>query len=108
METDQTIQVYSRSLIECAAARWPVPGGAETAICVADRESGLIPSASSASGQFLGLFQHSAQAWPDRFAEWSRPAWLLKNNPLNGRSNAIVTIRMVNAEGWGPWEGLGC
>jgi hypothetical protein len=27
---------------------------------------------------------------------------------LNGRTNAVVTMRMVNAEGWGPWAGVGC
>jgi hypothetical protein len=30
------------------------------------------------------------------------------DNALHGRSNAVVTIRMVNANGWGPWERLDC
>ncbi len=104
----ETIQDFSRRIITCVADRWPVPGGAETAICIADRESGLIPTASSPTGLYLGLFQHSAAAWGDRYLEWTRPSWGLKPNALNGRTNAVVTLRMVNAEGWGPWAGVGC
>ena len=104
----EVIQDFSIRIIQCAADRWPVPGGAEKAICIAQRESGLIPTASSATGQYLGLFQHSAAAWPDRYDEWTRPVWELKRTALNGRTNAIVTILMVNAEGWGPWSGVGC
>jgi hypothetical protein len=105
---DEAIQAFSKRLIECAATRWPVEGGAEKAICIAQRESGLIPTASSPTGMYVGLFQHSAADWPRRYDEWTRPYWRLKVNPYNGRTNAIVTIRMVNAEGWGPWAGVGC
>jgi hypothetical protein len=104
----EAIQDFSSRLIECAATRWPVEGGAEKAICIAERESGLIPSASSTTGMYVGLFQHSAADWPRRYDEWTRPYWRLKVNPYNGRTNAIVTIRMVNAQGWGPWSGVGC
>jgi hypothetical protein len=104
----EAIQAFSKRLIQCAATRWPVEGGAEKAICIAERESGLIPTASSPTGMYVGLFQHSAADWPRRYEEWTRPYWRLKENPYNGRTNAIVTIRMVNAEGWGPWAGVGC
>jgi hypothetical protein len=67
-----------------------------------------LPGPCDLSGEFLGLFQHSAEAWPDRYEEWTRPSWQLSENALNGRRNAVVTIRMVNANGWGPWEGVGC
>jgi hypothetical protein len=104
----EAIQDFSQRLIECAADRWPVEGGAERAICIAERESGLIPTASSSTGMYVGLFQHSAADWPRRYDEWTRPNWRLKENPYNGRTNAMVTIRMVNSEGWGPWAGVGC
>jgi hypothetical protein len=107
-EDGESIQDFSARLIQCAADRWPVPGGAEKAICIAQRESGLVPTATSSSGEYVGLFQHLASAWPDRFTEWTRPVWALKDNPFNGRSNSIVTIRMVNTDGWGPWSGVGC
>jgi hypothetical protein len=55
----------------------------------------------------VGLFQHSADAWPDRYDAWTRKAWQLDPRARNGRTNTIVTIRMVNANGWGPWRGAG-
>ena len=33
------------------------------------------------TGQYLGLFQHSAEAWPDRYDEWTQPYWELKREP---------------------------
>ena len=104
----ETIQGFSKRLIECAADRWPVPGGAEKAICIAERESGLIPTASSQTGMYVGLFQHSAADWPRRYDEWTKPWWRLKENPYNGRTNSIVTMRIANAEGWAAWAGAGC
>jgi hypothetical protein len=107
-EAGEAIQDFSIRLIQCAVDRWPVPGDAEKAICVAQRESGLIPTATSPTGEYVGLFQHSAADWPNRYAEWTRPSWQLKENPYNGRTNAIVTMRIVNAEGWAAWAGAGC
>ena len=104
----EIIQNFSIRLITCAADRWPVEGGAEKAICIARRESGLIPTASSATGLYVGLFQHSAADWPRRYDEWTRPIWELKENPYNGRTNAIVAVRIANAEGWAAWSGTGC
>jgi hypothetical protein len=105
----ETARQLSRRLIRCATERWPVNGGAARAICIADHESGLDPRATSPGGAYLGLFQHSAEAWPDRYREWSRPAWGLDESALSARTNVIVTIRMVNAGGWGPWAGVdGC
>jgi hypothetical protein len=107
-EAGEAIQSFSIRLITCAADKWPVEGGAEKAICIAQRESGLIPTASSQTGMYVGLFQHSAADWPRRYAEWTRPSWQLKENPYNGRTAAIVTLRMANAEGWAAWAGAGC
>ena len=104
----EAIQDFSIRIITCAADKWPVEGGADKAICIARRESGLIPTASSATGMYVGLFQHSAADWPNRYAQWTRPSWQLKENPYNGRTNAIVTMRMANAQGWGAWAGVGC
>lgn len=107
-DAGEAVQDYSIRLITCAVDHWPVPGDAEKAICIAQRESGLIPTATSQTGLYVGLFQHSAAEWPDRYAEWTRPSWQLKESPLNGRTNAIVTMRIVNAEGWAAWAGAGC
>jgi hypothetical protein len=105
----ETVRQLSKRYIRCAADRWAVPGGAERAICIARAESDLDPETVSAGGEYLGLFQHSAEAWPDRYEEWTRESWGLDESALSGRTNAIVTIRMVNANGWGPWSGVdGC
>jgi hypothetical protein len=102
----ETIRHHSRRLIECAVGAYgPVTGGAPRAICIAKRESGLIPSASSKTGQYLGLYQHAATYWPDRFDTYTRNSWDLSSSALSGRSNAIVTVRMVHA--MGGWKRAG-
>jgi hypothetical protein len=105
---DETTPHHMSRIIRCATDRWIVPGGAEKAICIARRESGLDPTATSKTGQYLGLYQHMASDWPRRYDAWTRPLWELSRYALNGRTNTIVTIRMVNAGGWGPWAGVGC
>ena len=107
----EPVQAFSRRLIRCAAAHWIVPGGAAKAICIAGRESGLVPSARSAGGAYLGLFQHSARYWPIRYRTWANAGWHLRSSALSGRTNAIVTLRMVHASGgWASagWPVRGC
>ena len=107
----ETIRHLSKRRIRCAVSTFgPVPGGADRAICIAKRESGLIPTATSATGKYLGLFQHSAATWPSRYVTWTDPTWQLSDSALNGRTNSVVTIQMVHAAGkWGPtWPADGC
>ncbi len=102
----ETVQHHSRRLIDCAVGAFgPVRGGTPRAICIAKRESGLIPSASSKTGQYLGLYQHAARYWPDRFDTYTKGSWELSSSALSGRSNAIVTVRMVHA--FGGWKRAG-
>ena len=103
---------FMRRRITCAVDRFgPVRGGSARAICIAKRESGLDPTAKSATGDYLGLYQHAATLWPDRYEKWTRRSWDLSKRALNGRSNSIVTIRMVHAiGGWkaAGWPSKGC
>ncbi len=93
---DETVRQLAKRHIRCAVDEFgPVPGGARRAICIARRESGLIPTARSATSQYLGLYQHAAAYWPDRYEAWTEPGWGLPTSALRGRTNAIVTIRMV-------------
>ena len=109
---DESTRAFAKRRIVCAVERFgPVPGGQERAICIARRESGLDPSTTSQpTGQYGGLFQHDRDMWPARFTEYTRPAWELSPRALNGRTNAIVTIRMVfrigtwRSAGWPPKE----
>lgn len=111
-QSGETIQHFMKRKIRCTVDLFgPVPGDADRAICIADRESGLIPTATSPTGEYLGLYQHSAAMWPDRYAKWTDPSWELSSDALSGRTNAIVTIRMVHAAGtWkaAGWPSDGC
>ena len=97
----------SRRRIICAVERFgPVPGGTERATCIARRESGLDPTAtSSPTGEYRGLYQHDRDMWPARYDGYTQPVWELSRRALNGRTNAIVTIRMVAA--FGTWHEAG-
>jgi hypothetical protein len=108
----ETMAAFSTRRITCAVRRFgPVPGGADRAVCIARRESGLDPKAtSSPTGRYLGLYQHDRDLWPWRYDTYTKPVWELSSNALNGRTNSIVTIRMVfdigtwRAAGWPPKE----
>jgi hypothetical protein len=108
----ETVEHFSTRQIRCAVERFgAVPGGARRAVCIADRESGLIPDATSLTGDYLGLFQHASKYWDSRYDEWTRPVWDLPTSALKGRTNAIVTIRMVHrAGGWkaAGWPRFDC
>jgi hypothetical protein len=110
---DESVRTFAKRLIVCAVERFgPVPGGSERAICIARRESGLYPSATSEpTGQYRGLYQHDRDLWPARYETYTLRAWELSNRALNGRTNAIVTIRMVaDAGAWwkAGWPPKGC
>lgn len=102
----ETVQHFSRRQIRCSVERFgPVPGGRRRAICIATRESGLNPGATSPTELYLGLFQHAAAYWDGRYETWARPRWDLPTSALEGRTNAIITIRMVRS--MGGWRTAG-
>jgi hypothetical protein len=109
---DEGIRHYSKRHIRCAVRSFgPVRGGSGRAICIAKRESGLIPYASSLTGKYLGLFQHAARYWEDRYTSWTKRRWELPDKAVSGRTNAVVTVRMVHAAGgWrkAGWPRSGC
>lgn len=91
-----TFQV--KKLIRCAAEHWNVPGGADLALHIADRESHYHPNAYNPSG-CAGIYQHMLRFWPGRAASFGFQGW----SAYNARANIIVTMRMVHEDGWGPW-----
>ncbi|HSL11614.1 MAG TPA: hypothetical protein VLA82_09915 [Actinomycetota bacterium] len=92
----ETTQAFAARTIRCAVRRLgPVPGGAARAVCIAKRESGLDPEAVSGTGAYRGLFQHARSYWGWRYDTFTEPTWELPERALHGRTNAIVTIRMV-------------
>jgi hypothetical protein len=102
----ETIQHFSKRHIVCSIRRFgPVGGGRTRAICIARRESGLIPTATSRHKKYLGLYQHWRRVWRKRYRAWTEPSWELNTSALSGRTNAIVTIRMVHDAG--SWRAAG-
>jgi hypothetical protein len=104
---DESTRAFAKRRIVCAVERFgPVPGGSDRAICIARRESGLYPSATSEpTGEYRGLYQHDRDFWGWRYDTHTLPAWELSRRALNGRTNAIVTIRMVFEAG--TWREAG-
>lgn len=98
---DRNVEPIKR-LIRCAAARWPVPGGAEKALDVARCESGFRPNAYGNGN--AGVFQHRLPYWEGRYEAYTRRRWRLFESVYNGRTNVIVSIRMAHDIGWGPWS----
>lgn len=107
-EAGETVRQHSRELIRCAVAKWDVPGGAKVALCIAKRESGLLPWAESADGINKGLFQQHVRYWDGNYDAYTRRAWDLPTRILSGRTNTVVSIRMAHDIGWGPWGGRRC
>jgi hypothetical protein len=107
-EEGQTVRQHSRAQIRCAVARWTVPGGKTVALCIAKRESGLLPWAESGDGLNKGLFQQHVRYWDGNYDAYAQRAWQLPRRILSGRTNTIVSIRMAHDIGWGPWGGRNC
>ena len=105
---DQTVRRHSRDQIRCAVARWPVPGGTDVALCIAKRESGLLPWAESGDGLNKGLFQQHVHYWDGNYEGYTQRSWDLPRRILSGRTSTIVSIRMASEIGWGPWGGRDC
>lgn len=89
--------------IRCAVAHWPVDGGFDKAIAVAQCESGLNELAYNAGG-YGGVYQHALAYWPARFANLAPPWWALRSSVFNGRSNVVIGIRYAAQYGWGAWS----
>lgn len=85
-----------------------MPGGEDVALCIAKRESRLLPWAESHDGLNKGLFQLHVRYWDGNYDAYARPVWQLPKRILSGRTNAIVSIRMAHSIGWGPWGGRTC
>jgi len=101
-----------KGLIRCAVRRWPVSGGADFAVRVAECESSLYPWAYA--NRNAGVFQHRIDYWVGRVDRYLRPQWFnqrqwerlheLPRGAFHTRANVLISIRMAHAGGWGPWS----
>jgi hypothetical protein len=88
----------------CVQNRWHVPGGLTQLLQVGRCESGFYRFAYNPGGPYVGIFQHDLHAWPRRVDKYQPDWWELRRGWANPRSQLVVTVRMVRAEGWGPWS----
>lgn len=102
-------------LIRCAIAEFgPVPGGLPEALRIAHCESGDHLWPWSLYYGSAGVFQQNTRYWQDRVDSFLRKRWftnaewkrlhLIPSGAYNPRANVIVSVRMANAGGWGPWS----
>ena len=94
-----------RATIRCAVRRWPVPGGLETALYIARRESGLNWNAANPTSSASGVYQFVSGTW---YSQVSARRDFIKTQHLsssvwNARSNVLIAIRSAHGAGWGPW-----
>lgn len=87
--------------MECAIAKWSVPGGVSKAQAVGACESEWWRLA--VNGSYRGLFQHAIAYWRGRVHDYRPPGWRLAPSWANSRSQIVVTVRMAHGSGWGAW-----
>mgnify|MGYP001347414794 FL=1 len=94
-------------IIRCAENHWPVPGGFEMALCIAQRESGLYPKAQNPTSSALGIYQVVQGTWDSwwRSAPDFRRWWHVGYDRSNPRNNVLMSVRKMSHEGLGPWGG---
>jgi hypothetical protein len=88
----------------CVLRRWPVAGGLTKFRAVIGCESGWWRLAYNPGGPYVGLAQHALASWPYRARSYEPTWWHLRPGWRNSRTQIVVTARMVQAEGWGPWS----
>lgn len=104
-----------KRVIRCGNRHYDPPGGVRMSLCVARNESGFGARAKSPSGTYLGVYQHSRHYWPERQRSYDHrhrdrgDIHEIADSALNARANVLVTLRMAERGGWGPWQGAaGC
>ena len=96
-------QVQERApLLWCIAHTYDPPGSPRYAISVARCESGTDLQDTYAGDGFVGTYQHITDQWYGRWRVWGKGIGV-KSSPTNVLSQAVVSIRMALAVGWGPW-----
>ena len=107
-ETGTVTDAKMRGLVYCIFGR-VAPSQIDTALYVAERESGFNPNAYNPSG-CAGIYQHMTRYWSSRVATFLDRPWFRRMFPdwepsvYDPRANIWVTALMVRAGGWGPWS----
>jgi hypothetical protein len=95
-----------RETIRCAVARWPVPGGLDTALYIARRESGFNWYANNPTSSAAGVYQWVSGTWSAEVSRFSEMVKLqhMSRSVWNARSNVLIAVRLAHGCGcWAPW-----
>jgi hypothetical protein len=102
-----------KQVIKCAVKHYPVPStwvgsGLQTALYIANRESGYECHADNPSSSAYGVFQvvqGTWDGWHSRISsDWWHQKWSLNHDRGNCRVNVMVTIREAHTtQSWAPW-----
>lgn len=96
-----------KKLIACAVSRYPVSGGLDKALYIANRESGFECRANNPNSSAFGVYQVISSTWTSWHAglppRWWHRRWELMHSRGNCRANVMVSIRIAHSGGWGPW-----
>lgn len=94
-----------RWLVACACITWPVSGGLNYALSIADRESGLWPYAKNPSSSASGVFQFVSSTWDGLVDSWPVMNRWTGTWVFSARGNVLRAIRLAHELGhWGPWS----
>ena len=90
--------------IRCAVRRWPVPGGVDYALYIANRESGFHQYAYNPSG-CSGVYQWAGGTWASVLDDFPTLYRVLSHSVWNARSNVMYAVKYAHNRSWGPWGG---
>jgi hypothetical protein len=86
--------------ITCAVKRWPV--SLDTALYIADRESGFHQFAYNPSG-CSGVYQWAGGTWASVLGDFPPLYKRLGHSVWNARSNVMYAVKYAHNRGWSPW-----
>lgn len=89
-----------KATIRCSVKRWPV--SLDTAMYIANRESGYHQFAYNASG-CSGVYQWARGTWASVLHDYPPLYKVLGHNVFNARSNVMYAVKYAHTRGWGPW-----
>lgn len=98
--------------IRCAVNKFPVPSsylgnGLETALAIANRESGFTCHADNPTSSAYGVYQVVDGTWSSWHShlpmEWWHDKFQLNHDRGHCRVNVMVSIRIAHSQGWSAW-----
>ena len=90
-----------RKTVHCSVRRWPV--SLDTALYIADRESGFHQYAHNPSG-CSGIYQWAPSTWSSVLTNFPPLYSVLGHGVYNARSNVMYAVKYAHNRNWSPWS----